>query len=142
MILDSSNEFYGTPVEPKTFFRFEMSSTQEYIDLLRKEEYVFQGNSQKKLVIKKDIYGEVYYPIDITGIGNIYKVITITAKDVGVKLKINYINENDTPVSIITPYFSEFNYLSFLPSKSKITSIEATTDSVDNTIIAIFIFSI
>ena len=142
MIINSSNEFYGNPVEPKTFFRFEMSSSQEYIDLLRKEQYVFQGNSQKKLVIKKDIYEEIYYPIDITGIGNIYKIIVITDKDVGVKLKINYINENDTATTIITPYFSEFNYLSFLPSKSKITSIEATTDSEANTVISIFIFSI
>jgi len=142
LIINSSNEFYGNPVEPKTFFRFEMSSSQEYIDLLRKEQYIFQGNSQKKLVIKKDIYEEVYYPIDITGIGNIYKIIVITDKDVGVKLKINYINENDTATTIITPYFSEFNYLSFLPSKSKITSIEATTDSETNTVISIFIFSI
>ena len=34
---------------------------EKYIDLLRKEEYIFQGNSQKKLVIKKS-----YLPLKLS----------------------------------------------------------------------------
>jgi hypothetical protein len=119
-----------------------MSSSQDYIDLIRKEEFVFKGSYQKKLVIKKDLYSEVFYSVDISGIGNIYKIVVITDKDVGCKLKVTYLNEDDSPVTIITPYFSEFNYLSFLPSKSKIQSIQVTTDSTTDTIINVSIFSI
>ena len=136
------NEFYGKPLSPRSFFRFEMSSSQDYIDFIKKEEYVFKGSSQKKLVVKKDLYDTIYYPIDVSGIGNIYKVIITTDKDIGCKLRISYINENEQNITFITPYFTEFNYLSFIPTKDKITSIEATTDSIEETIITLTVFTI
>lgn len=135
------DEFYGSPLSPRSFFRFEMTSTQDYIDFIKKEEYVFKGSSQKKLVIKKDLYDTVYYPVDINGIGNIYKIILNTQKDIGCKLRISYINESEQTITFTTPYFTEFNYLSFIPIKEKITSIEATTDSVEDTIITITVFT-
>ena len=141
-MIDYLSENYGNGVTPRTFFRFEMSSSQDYIDLIRKEEFVFKGSSQKKLVIKKDLYTDVYYSIDISGIGNIYKIVVTTDKDIGCKLRISYLNEDESLNTIVTPYFSEFNYFSFLPSKSKIQSIEATTDSTVDTLINISIFSI
>lgn len=118
-----------------------MTSTQDYIDFIKKEEYVFKGSSQKKLVIKKDLYDTVYYPVDINGIGNIYKIILNTQKDIGCKLRISYVNESEQTVTFTTPYFTEFNYLSFIPTKEKITSIEATTDSIEDTIITITVFT-
>jgi len=141
-LIDYLSEVYGNPVTPRTYFRFEMSSSQDYIDLIRKEEFVFKGSSQKKLVIKKDPYSEIYYSLDISGIGNIYKVVVTTEKDIGCKMKFTYLNDDDVSTTIITPYFSEFNYFSFLPSKSKIQSIQVTTDSVTDTVINISIFSI
>lgn len=135
------DEFYGSPLSPRSFFRFEMTSTQDYIDFIKKEEYVFKGSSQKKLVIKKDLYDTIYYPVDINGIGNIYKIILNTQKDIGCKLRISYVNESEQTVTFTTPYFTEFNYLSFIPTKEKITSIEATTDSVEDTIITITVFT-